>query len=184
MLTPLVRVVVSLFCELARIGTGLALTVKHAILWPDEDEAKRYMSRVDIVRNWVLGADAPRFIALMDEVDRVGWWEDPRAAESLFSEAFEIFRNAHRRYLESPEQAVVWKYELTSKGLRGPTIDEALHEAFIDDFLDGYCSVLVSLAERKPDSAAYAADRTREVEAYFDLLSRKAYACVAGPRIL
>lgn len=172
MLTPLVRVVVRLFCELARIGTGLALTVKHAILWPDE--TKLYMSRVDIVRNSILGADAPRFIALMGEVDRIGWCEDPRAAESLFSEAFELFRNAHRRYLESPPwrygQVVAWKYELTSKGLGRPPIDEALSEAFICDFMDGYCSFLVSLAERNPELAAYAADRRREVEAYFECM--------------
>lgn len=172
MLTPLARVVVSPFCELARIGIGLALTVKHAILWPDK--AKLYISRVDIIRNSVLGADAPRFIALMGEVDRIGWWGDPWAAESLFSEAFELFRNAHRRYLESPPwcygQVVVWKYELTSKGLGRPTIDEALSEAFTDDFLDGYCSFLVSLAERIPESAAYAADRKREVEGYFECM--------------
>ena len=171
-MTALVRLAVKPLRELARLAMGVVSTVRHAIFGPDR--LQLYVSRVNNVRDLILGSDAPRFRALMDEVDRLGWLEHPQAVESLFSEAYELFCNAHRRYVESPpghyEQSIAWKYELTSYGLGRPTIDEALAEAFIDAFLDGYSSFLADLAERKVELAAYAADRIREVEGYFERL--------------
>ena len=126
------------------------------------------MSKIKRVWDGVLGSDAPRIEALLGKVDERGWGEEDstREAELLFGQAFEIFRERHRRYLEAPagnyKHLLRWYDPWLS-------VDNALCEEFRLEIYAGYSGCLGFLAADGPDVA----DRKRELDDFMETLSRR-----------
>ena len=130
------------------------------------------MARLRKVRDGVLGADAPRFEALLGQIDQ-GWGKCPLEAEAVYSQIFEIFRARHREYLEAPAGSYEhltrwWKYYDP-----WPGVDEALSEAFDEYIYEDYWGCLDLLSE---GYARDVADRKRELHDYREMLFGRAPA--------